>query len=114
MLCAGARLYQGDIKMLNTSLPEEVRNALLEYHTIQDDLLDVQILLDEIEDLPDGSRYFPLGLGSTHPDLEPDELSPKERFELLIQIFECYVVDAQHRVNQHLAVLRRRYPNYNF
>ena len=100
--------------MLNTSLPEEVRNALLEYHTIQDDLLDVQILLDEIEDLPDGARYFQLAPGSTDPDREPDELTPKERFELLIQCLECYVVDAQHRVNQRLAVLRKRYPTHNF
>src|SRR5215218_2901335 len=97
MLCAGARLYQGDIKMLNTSLPEEVRNALLEYHTIQDDLLDVQILLDEIEDLPDGSRYFPLGPGSTDPDRQPDELSPKEKFELLIQSLECHLLDNLHQ-----------------
>jgi hypothetical protein len=71
--------------MLNTSLPEEVRNALLNYHLIQDDLLDLQILLDEIEVLPDGARYFPLGPGSTDPDREPDELSPKEKFELLMQ-----------------------------
>ena len=100
--------------MLNTSLPEEVRNALLKYHIVQDDLLDVQILLDEIEDLPDGARYFPLGPGSTDPDREPDELSPKERFELLIQCLECYVVDAHYRVNQRLAVLRKRHPNYDF
>src|SRR5215210_5879181 len=100
--------------MLNTSLPEEVRNALLKYHIVQDDLLDVQLLLDEIEDLPDGARYFPLGPGSTDPDRAPDELSPKERFELLIQCLECYVFDAQHRVNQQLAVLRGRYPNCDF
>ena len=100
--------------MLNTSLPEEVRNALLQYHIVQDDLLDVQILLDEIEDLPDGARNFPLGPGSTDPDREPDELSPKERFQLLIQSLECYVVDAQQQVKQQLAVLRKQYPNCDF
>ena len=100
--------------MLNTPLPEEVRTALLTYHIIQDDLLDVQILLDEIEDLPDGARYLPLGPGSTDPDRTPDELSPKERFGLLIHCLECYVVDAQHRVNRELVVLRKRYPNYTF
>ena len=98
----------------DTSLPEEVRTTLLTYHIIQDDLLDVQILLDEIEDLPDGARYFPLGPGSTDPDREPDELSPKEKFELLIQSLECHVVDAQHRVNCELARLRKRYPNHTF
>ncbi len=80
--------------MLNTSLPEEVRRALLTYHIVQDDLLDVQVLLDEIEDLPDGARYLPLGPGSTNPHRAPDELSPKEKFQLLIQSLECYVVDA--------------------
>ena len=49
--------------MLKTPLPEEVRNALLTYHIIQDDLLDLQILLHEIEDLPDGARYFTLPPG---------------------------------------------------
>src|SRR5215213_8858284 len=100
--------------MLNTSLPEEVRNALLTYHIVQDDLLDVQVLLDEIEDLPEGARHFPLGPGSTDPDREPDVLSPKERFQLLIQSLECYVVDAQHRVNCELSKLRKKYPNYTF
>ena len=100
--------------MLNTSLPEEVRNALLTYHIVQDDLLDVQVLLDEIEDLPEGARHFPLGPGSTDPDREPDVLSPKERFQLLIQSLECYVVDAHYRVDQRLAVLRKRYPNCDF
>jgi hypothetical protein len=100
--------------MLNTSLPEEVRNALLTYHIVQDDLLDVQVLLDEIEDLPDGARYFPLAPGSTDPERGPDVLSPKERFELLILSLECYLVDAQQRVNQRLAVLRKRYPNCKF
>ena len=82
--------------MLNTSLPEEVRNALLKYHIIQDDLLDLQILLDEIEDLPDGARYFSLGPGSTDPERDPDELSPKERFEVLLQSLECHVIDNLH------------------
>jgi hypothetical protein len=100
--------------MLNTSPPEEVRTTLIKYHIIQDDLLDVQILLDEIEDLPDGARYFPLGPGSTDTDREPDELSPKERFELLIQSLECYVVDAHYRVNQRLAKFRKQYPNCDF
>jgi hypothetical protein len=100
--------------MLNTSLPEEVRTALLKYHIIQDDLLDVQVLLDVIEDLPDGARYLPLGPGSTAPDRDADVLSPKERFELLIQCLECYVFDARHRVLQELGVLRKRYPNYRF
>jgi hypothetical protein len=101
--------------MLNTtSLPEEVRDALLMYHIVQDDLLDVQVLLDVIDDLPDGARYLPLGPGSTDPGRDPDDLSPKERFELLIQSLECYVIDAQHRVNQQIAVLRKRYPNYQF
>ena len=100
--------------MLNASLPEEVRTTLLKYHIIQDDLLDVEMLLDKIEDLPDGARYFPLGPGSIDRDREPDELSPKERFELLIQCLECYVVDAHYRVDQRLAVLRKRYPNCDF
>lgn len=101
--------------MLNTtSLPEEVRDALLMYHIVQDDLLNVQVLLDVIDDLPDGARYLPLGPGSTDPGRDPDDLSPKERFELLIQSLECYVIDAQHRVNQQIAVLRKRYPNYQF
>ena len=69
---------------------------------------------DEIEDLPDGARYLPLGPGCTDPARAPDELSPKEKFELLIQSLECYVVDAQHRVNQKLVVLRKRYPGYDF
>jgi len=103
-----------EIKMLNTSLPEEVRTTLLKYHIIQDDLLDVQILLDEIEDLPDGARYFPLGPGSTNPDREPDELSPKEKFELLIQSLECHVVDNLQQTKQELVTLRKRYPNYTF
>ena len=100
--------------MINTSLPEEVRTTLLKYHIIQDDLLDVEVLLDVIEDLPDGARYLPLGPGSTAPDRDPDDLTPKERFELLIQCLECYVLDARHRVNQELVVLRKRYPNYTF
>lgn len=102
------------MKMLKTPLPEEVTNALLTYHIVQDDLLDLQILLDEIEDLPDGARYFPLGPGSTDPDRAPDELSPKEKFELLIQSLECYVVYAYHRVNCELSKLRNKYPNYTF
>jgi hypothetical protein len=104
-----------EIRMPNTTpLPEEVRDALLMYHIVQDDLLDVQVLLDVIDDLPDGARYLPLGPGSTDPGRDPDDLSPKERFELLIQCLECYVFDTQHRVNQQLAVLRKRYPNYHF
>lgn len=51
-----------EIKMLNTSLPEEVRNAFLKYHIAQDDLLNVQVLLNVLEDLPDGAHYLPLGL----------------------------------------------------
>jgi hypothetical protein len=100
--------------MLNTSLPEEVRTALLMYHIVQDDLLDVQLLLDVIDDLPDGARYLPLGPGSTDPGRAPDDLSPKEKFELLIQCLECYIHEAQHRLNQQLVVLRKRYPNYRF
>lgn len=100
--------------MLNTSLPEEVRTTLLKYHLVQDDLLDVEVLLDVIEDLPDGARYLPLGPGSTNPRRDPDDLSPKEKFGLLIQSLECYVFDAQHRVNQQLVVLRKKYPNYTF
>jgi len=61
-----------------------------------------------IEDLPDGARHLPLGPESTAPDREPNELSPKERFELLIQCLECYVLDARRRVNQELVVLRKR------
>ncbi len=100
--------------MLNTPLPEDVRDALLEYHTVRDDLLDVEVLLDVIDDLPDGARYLPLSPGYTDPNRSPDELSPKEKFRLLIQILEYYILDAQHRVNQQLIVLRRRYPNYRF
>ena len=100
--------------MLHTSLPKEVRNALLKYHLIQDDLLDLQILLDEIEDLPDGTRYFPLGPGSTDPDREPDQLSPKEKFEVLLQSLECHVLNNLHQAKQDLVVLRKRYPNYDF
>jgi hypothetical protein len=102
------------MKMLNTQLPEEVRKALLTHHIVEDDLLDVQILLDEIDDLPDGARYLPLGPGSTDPDRDPDDLSPKEKFELLIQSLECYVLDAQYHVDQQLAIIRKRYPNYDF
>jgi hypothetical protein len=100
--------------MLNTPLPEEVRTALLTQHIVQDDLLDVQILLDEIDDLPDGARYLPLGPGSTDPYRAPDDLSPKEKFQLLIQSLECYVFDAQYQAKQRLVMLRRRFPNCNF
>ena len=100
--------------MLNTQLPEEVRDAILTYHLVQDDLLDVQILLDVIDDLPDGARYLPLGPGSTDPCRAPDDLSPKERFELLIQNLECYVLADQHRANQQLVVLQKKYPDYSF
>jgi hypothetical protein len=88
-----------EIKMLNTSLPEEVRTVLLTHHIIQDDLLDVQLLLDVIDDLPDGARYLPLSLGSTDPGRSPDDVSPREKFGLLISSLECYVVDAQYHVN---------------
>jgi hypothetical protein len=81
---------------------------------VQDDLLDVQILLDEIEDLPDGTGYLPPGPDSTDPARDPDDLSPRERFELLIQNLECYVLDDQYRVNRQLVVLRRKYPNLHF
>jgi hypothetical protein len=91
-----------------------VWTTLLKYHIIQDDLLDVEILLDMIDDLPDGARNLPLGPGSTAPDREPDVLSPKERFELLIQNLECYVRDDHYRVKQQLVVLRRKYPNLRF
>jgi|SRR5215208_2562496 len=100
--------------MRNPSLPEEVASTLLKYHIVLHDLLDVEMLLDAIEDLPDGARYFPLGPGSTDSDREPDELSPKEKFGLLVQSLECYVVDAQHGINQQLAALRKRYPNCDF
>ena len=100
--------------MLNTSLPEEVRTTLLKYHIIQDDLLDVEVLLDVLDLLPDGARYLPLGPGSTDPDRDPDVLSPKERFGLLMLCLECYLLDARHRVNRELVVLRKRYPNYTF
>jgi hypothetical protein len=52
--------------------------------------------------------------GSTDSDRTSDELSPKEKFGLLLQALECYVVDAQHQVNQQLNKLRKRYPNYDF
>ncbi len=100
--------------MTQTTLPEEVRTALLKYHLVQDDLLDVEVLLDMIDDLPEGARYLPLSPGSTDPGRAPDDLSPKEKFGLLIQSLECYVLDAQYQVNQQLIVLRKRYPNYNF
>jgi hypothetical protein len=70
--------------MTHASVPEEVRTALLKYHIVQDDLLDVQLLLDHIEDLPDGARYLPLGPGSTDPGRDPHDPSPKEKFGLLI------------------------------
>ncbi len=38
--------------MTHTLLPEEVRTALLKYHLVQYDLLDVEVLLDVIDDLP--------------------------------------------------------------
>lgn len=100
--------------MTQTILPAEVRTTLLKYHIVQDDLLDVQVLLDIIDDLPDGTRYLPLGPGSTDPGRSTDDLSPKEKFGLLIQSLECYVLDAHHRVAQHLILLRKRYPNYKF
>ena len=100
--------------MTQTTLPEEVRTTLLKYHIVQDDLLDVQVLLDMIEDLPDGTRYLPLGPGSTEPGRSPDDLSPKEKFELLVMALECYVVAAHHQVKQQLRVLRKKYPNYEF
>jgi hypothetical protein len=100
--------------MLNTQLPEEVRTALLTYHIVLDDLYDVQMLLAQIEDLPDGARYIPRGPGSTDPDRAPDDLSPKEKFEVLIQSLECYVLDTQHQVKQQLSGLRKKYPNYTF
>ncbi len=100
--------------MTQTTLPEEVRTILLKYHLVQDDLLDVQVLLDVIEDLPDGARYLPLGPGSTDPGRAPGDLSPKEKFQLLIQNLEGYVHDAQFRVNQQILVLRKKYPNYTF
>ncbi len=74
----------------------------------------MQVLLDIIDDLPDGNRYHPLGPGSPDPGRSPDDLSPKEKFELLIQSLECYVLDARQLVNQQLLVLRKRYPNYKF
>lgn len=100
--------------MTQTILPEEVRTTLIKYHIVQDDLLDVQVLLDIIDDLPDGTRYLPLGPGSVDPGRSPDDLSPKEKFEVLIQSLECYVLDAHQRVTQQLIVLRKRYPNYKF
>lgn len=100
--------------MTHPLLPEEVRTALLEYRIVLDDLLDVEVLLDVIDDLPEGARYLPLSPGSTDPGRAPDDLSPKEKFGLLIQSLECYVLDAHQRVNQQLIVLRKRYPNYNF
>ena len=65
----------------------------------------MQVLLDVIEDLPDGARYLPLGPGSIDPDRDPDVLSPKGRFEVLIHWLECYVLDARHRVNRELRLL---------
>jgi hypothetical protein len=100
--------------MINTSLPEEVRRALLTYHIVQDDLLDVAILLDVIEDLPDGARNLPLPPGSTDPGRDPDALSPKGKLEVLIQSLECYVFEARDRVNQQLVALRGKYPHINF
>jgi hypothetical protein len=55
-----------------------------------------------------------LGPGSTDPYRAPDDLSPKENFEVLMQSLECYVLDAQHRAKQHLVVLRKKYPTYTF
>jgi hypothetical protein len=100
--------------MQNTSLPEEVRTALLKYHLVQDDLLDLQVLLDDIEDLPDGTRYLPLRPGSTAPDRDPGVLSPKERFEQLMQCLECHVLNNLQEAKHELAVLRERYPNCDF
>ena len=74
----------------------------------------MQLLLNHIEDLPDGARYLPLGPGSTDPGRDPHDLSPKEKFGLLIQSLECYVLEAEHRVTQQLIMLRKKYPNYNF
>jgi hypothetical protein len=66
-----------------------------------------------VDDLPDGARFLPLGPGVADSG-RSDDLSYKDRLQLLLQNLECYVVDAQHRVNQELVVLRRRYPNYTF
>jgi hypothetical protein len=66
-----------------------------------------------VDDLPDGARFLPLGAGVADSG-RSDDLSYKDRLQLLLQNLECYVVDAQHRVNQELVVLRRRYPNYTF
>jgi hypothetical protein len=91
-----------------------LRTTLLKYQTVQDDLLDVRILLDEIEDLPDGARFLPLRPGSTDPDRALDDPSPKEKFERQIQTLEGYVLETRYRVNQKLVVLRKRYPTYRF
>ena len=97
----------------NTALPADVRTTLLLHHLIMDDLLGVQVLLDVVDDLPDGARYLPLGPGSADSGGSAD-LSYKAKFELLLQNLECYVLDAYHQVDQRIVVLRKRYPNCNF
>ena len=100
--------------MRNNELPDEVRAALLKYHHYQDDLLDQQVLLDQVEDLPDGARYLPLGPGSTAPDRAPGDLSPKERFERQMVSLEGHVLDNLFQAKQELVVLRTKYPDFTF
>ena len=97
--------------MLHTPLPQEVRTTLLLHQLIQDDLLAVQLLLDVVDDLPDGARYLPLGPGVADTG-RSDDLSYKAKFELLLQNLECYVLDAYHQVDQRIAILRTRYPTW--
>ena len=99
--------------MLHPPLPQDLRTTLLLHQLIQDDLLAVQLLLDVVDDLPDGARYLPLGPGVADSG-RSDDLSYKAKFELLLQNLECYVLDVYHQVDQRLVVLRRRYPDYNF
>ena len=99
--------------MLHTPLPQEVRTTLLLHQLIQDDLLAVGAILGVVDDLPDGACYLPLGPGVADSG-RSDDLSYKAKFELLLQNLECYVLDAYHQVDQRIAVLRKRYPNYNF
>jgi hypothetical protein len=109
---ADAHPYK-ELEMLHPPLPPEVNNALLLHHLIQDDLLAVGMLLDVVDNVPDGACYLPLGPGVAQPG-RSDDLSYKDRFQLLIQHLECYVIDAYNQVDQELVVLRKRYPNYKF
>jgi hypothetical protein len=55
----------------------------------------------------------PLGPGVADSG-RSDGGSYKAKVELLLQNLGCYVLDAYHQVDQKIAVLRKRYPNYTF